>query len=170
MLSCLPHPAALSLCDVYSKHEDLEALRREVTGALGYRGEVRLLASRHEVPAELYEASLIVGATNVAEILDIDLVAPGTIVVEYSAPHLFRADRALRRFLERRDILVTEGGVLAAPEPLPLRGPRRPRGSIPGSRPAWSRSWRGASRGRSRAACCRACSRPGSRISSPRSG
>jgi len=121
LLSCLPHPAALSLCDVYSKREDLEALRREVTGTLGFRSDVRLLASRHEVPAELYEASLIIGATNVAEILDINLLAPGTIVVDDSAPHLFRTEIALRRFREHRDILITEGGVLAAPGPLPLR-------------------------------------------------
>ena len=86
LLSCLPHPARLSLCDVYSKQEILESLRRELSDELGYGGEVRLLASRHEVPAELYEASLIVGATNVAEILDIDRVAPGTIVVDDSAP------------------------------------------------------------------------------------
>ena len=86
LLSCLPHPARLSLCDVYSKQEILESLRRELSDELGYGGEVRLLVSRHEVPAELYEASLIVGATNVAEILDIDRVAPGTIVVDDSAP------------------------------------------------------------------------------------
>jgi amino acid adenylation domain-containing protein len=121
LLSCQPHPAALSLCDVYSRWEDLEALRREVTGALGYRGEVRLLASRHEVPAELYEATLIIGATNVAEIVDIDRLAPGTIIVDDSAPHVFRSEAALRRFHERHDILITEGGFLAAPAPLPLR-------------------------------------------------
>jgi hypothetical protein len=120
LLSCLPHPASLSLCDVYSKREELEALRREVVDELGFLGEVRLLASRHEVPAELYEATLIVGATNVAEILDIDRVAPGTIVVDDSAPHAFRSDAALRRSHERGDILVTEGGVLSAPGTLPL--------------------------------------------------
>jgi len=121
LLSCLPHPARLSLCDVYSKLESLESLRRELIDELGYRGEVRLLASRHEVPAELYEASVIVGATNVAEILDINRLAPGSIVVDDSAPHAFDPEAALRRFHERGDILVTEGGVLLAPEPLPLR-------------------------------------------------
>jgi amino acid adenylation domain-containing protein len=121
LLSCLPHPARLSLCDVYSKREILESLRRELVDELGYRGEVQLLASRHEVPDELYEANLIVGATNVAEILDIDRVAPGTIVVDDSAPHVFRADDAFRRLRERGDILVTEGGLLLAPEPLPIR-------------------------------------------------
>src|SRR5262249_21363471 len=110
-----------SLCDVYSKQESLESLRRELSDELGYGGEMRLLASRHEVPAELYEASLIVGATNVAEILDIDRVAPGTIVVDDSAPHAFPPEAALGGSKERGDILVTGGGGLSAPEPLPLR-------------------------------------------------
>jgi hypothetical protein len=121
LLSCLPHPARLSLCDLYSKHETLESLRRELVDDLGYRGEVRLLGSGQEVPAEFYEASLMVGATNAAEVLDIARVAPGTIVVDDSAPHAFSSVHALRRFLEQGDILVTEGGVLLAPEPLPLR-------------------------------------------------
>jgi amino acid adenylation domain-containing protein len=120
LLSCLPHPARLSLCDVYSKQESLETLRSELKDELGYRGDVRLLASRHEVPDELYEASLIVGATNVPGILDINRVAPGTILVDDSAPHAIQPDQALRRFREECDILVTEGGVLLAPEQLPL--------------------------------------------------
>jgi amino acid adenylation domain-containing protein len=121
LLSCLPHPARLSLCDVYSKQETLESLRRELVDDLGYRGDVRLLASRQEVPDEFYEAGLIVGATNVADILDIARVAPGTILVDDSAPHCFRPDEAFRRLEEKGDILVSEGGVLLAPEPLPLR-------------------------------------------------
>jgi amino acid adenylation domain-containing protein len=121
LLSCAPHPARLSLCDLYTKLDDLESLRRELFDELGYRGDVRLLASRHEVPPELYEASVIIGATNVPEILDIDRLAPGSIVVDDSAPHAFHAEEALRRFRDRGDILVTEGGVLLAPLPLPLR-------------------------------------------------
>jgi amino acid adenylation domain-containing protein len=117
LLSCLPHPARLSLCDVYSKQGALESLRRELLDELGYRGEVRLLASRHEVPEEIYQAGLIIGATNVADVLDIHRVEPGTIVVDDSAPHAFRSDEAFRRIHERRDILATEGGVLLAPEP-----------------------------------------------------
>ena len=42
-------------------------------------------------------------------------------MVDDSAPHAFHPEEAIRRFRERRDILVTEGGVLLAPEPLPLR-------------------------------------------------
>ncbi len=116
LLSCLPHPAELTLCDVYSKQDDLRALQAELVDELGYRGPVRLVASRKEVPAELYEATLIVGATNVPEILDVDRVAPGTILVDDSAPHLFSTEAALRRFHERGDLLATEGGVLASKE------------------------------------------------------
>lgn len=134
MLSCLPRPARLSLCDVYSRKEALDSLRREMIDELGYRGEVRLLTSRHEVPDEFYQAGLIVGATNVAEILDIMRVAPGSIVVDDSAPHAFRSDEAFRRIEEQGDILVTEGGLLLAPEPLPILA------SVPDELEPWLRA------------------------------
>jgi amino acid adenylation domain-containing protein len=119
LLSCSPPPAELILCDVYNKHDDLRALQAEVVEQHGYRGPVRMAASRIEVPAEVYESTLIVGATNVPDILDIDRLSPGTILVDDSAPHLFSTDAALRRFRERGDLLATEGGVLAARETLP---------------------------------------------------
>jgi amino acid adenylation domain-containing protein len=119
MLSCLPHPEELILCDVYQKRDALRALGEEVVAELGYRGRVRLAESRGEAPAELYGATLIVGATNAPDVLDVDRLAPGTILVDDSAPHAFRADAALRRVRERGDLLVTEGGVLAAPATLP---------------------------------------------------
>ncbi|MBV8612056.1 MAG: hypothetical protein JO034_32025, partial [Singulisphaera sp.] len=118
MLSCLPHPAELNLCDIYQKRDELRALGEEVVDELGYHGEVHLLESRRAVPEEIYRASLIVGATNVPDLLDVERLAPGTILVDDSAPHVFRPDAALRRFRERGDILATEGGVLSAPEPL----------------------------------------------------
>ncbi len=120
MLSCLPHPEELILCDVLSKQDEMLELRREVVERLGYQGRVTLLESRREVPQELYSATLIVGATNVPDILEMDAVAPGTILVDDSAPHCFRTDHALKRLKEKGDILVTEGGVLAAPEVLPV--------------------------------------------------
>ncbi len=120
LLSCMPHPARLTLCDVYAKQDSLSSLHRELIEELGYRGEVRKLASGREVPDGFYDASLIVGATNVADILDIDRARPGTIVVDNSAPHAFRSEDAFRRLSERGDILVNEGGMLLAPEPLPV--------------------------------------------------
>src|SRR5262249_17446327 len=118
LLRCLPHPAEIRLCDVYSKREALFELRRELTEELGYRGPVHVLAARGRVPPGLYESSLLVGATNVPDILDVDRLAPGTLVVDDSSPHCFRLDRAVRRLREQGDLLFTEGGLLRAPQPL----------------------------------------------------
>src|SRR5262249_62076345 len=85
---------------------------------LGYRGPVRVLEARGGVPAGLYEVGLLVGATNVPDILDVDRLAPGTLLVDDSSPHCFRPDRAVRRLRERQDLLFTEGGMLRAATPL----------------------------------------------------
>jgi hypothetical protein len=117
-LRCLPHPAEIRLCDVYSKRDALHELRREVVEELDYRGPVHVLETRGGVPAELYESSLLIGATNVPDILDVDQLAPGTLLVDDSSPHCFRVDRTVRRLHERQDVLFTEGGMLRAPRPL----------------------------------------------------
>src|SRR5262249_25243634 len=118
LLRCLPHPAEIRLCDVYRKREALFELRRELSEQLGYRGPVHVLEARGTVPAGLYESSLLVGATNVPDILDVDRLAPGALLVDDSSPHCFRPDRAARRLRERQDVLFTEGGMLRAPHPL----------------------------------------------------
>jgi amino acid adenylation domain-containing protein len=115
LLTCLPHPAAISLCDVYRKRSSLEALRRELADDWGFRGIVHILESPAEVPSAFYNATLIIGATNVPDILDIARVQPGTLIVDDSAPHCFTPPLATRRFLAQEDILFTEGGVLRLP-------------------------------------------------------
>jgi hypothetical protein len=117
MLRCLPHPAEIRLCDVYGKRETLAALRNELRD-LGYAGPVHLSEARGAVPADVYEATLIVGATNAPDILDVDRLLPGTLIVDDSAPHCFRPDKAFRRLREAGDLLFTEGGTLAAPKPI----------------------------------------------------
>jgi amino acid adenylation domain-containing protein len=119
MLRVLPHPAEISLCDIYSKREALESLRRELVDVFGYRGRVNIFESRKEAPDELYRAGMIVGATNVSDILSVTKLRPGTVVVDDSAPHCFRAEDAWKRLDEHGDILFTEGGVLTAPGIIP---------------------------------------------------
>jgi hypothetical protein len=117
MLRCLPHPSEIRICDVFGKHDALAALCSELR-ELGYEGPVRLCEARGAVPHEVYEATLIVGATNAPDILDVDRLRPGTLIVDDSAPHCFRPDKAFRRLREQADILFTEGGTLAAPNPI----------------------------------------------------
>lgn len=117
MLKSLPHPQEITLCDVYNKLKFLEGIRQEITNDFGFQGNVRIVASQTEVPPEIYDTSLIVGATNAPDVLDITQVKPGTLIVDDSAPHCFTAELAIQRFQEQEDILFTEGGNLRSPHP-----------------------------------------------------
>lgn len=118
MLKCLPHPKEITLCDVYTKLSFLEKIRQEIVSDLGFRGVVGIVASQAQVPDEIYEATLIIGATNVPDVLDITRVKPGTLIVDDSAPHCFVSKLAIERFQAQEDILFTEGGVLQSPHPV----------------------------------------------------
>lgn len=117
MLRQLPHPAEIRLCDVYSKHDSLHELRDEIR-ALGYRGAIHISEARGAAPDEVYEATFVIGATNAPDILDVNRLQPGTLIVDDSAPHCFRPDKAIARLRDRGDILFTEGGTLSAPQPI----------------------------------------------------
>jgi amino acid adenylation domain-containing protein len=118
MLRRLPHPTELTLCDVYAKRPALEAFRRRLADELGFHGSVHLLEARAEVPPAFYDATLMLGATNVAEVLDVARLRAGTLLVDDSGPHCFSVHEALQRLRSSGDILFTEGGVLRAPQPM----------------------------------------------------
>jgi hypothetical protein len=111
MLNVLDHPAELILCDI----------KRDVltTAELNFAGKIRILvAEGNSVPDEIYDASMIIGATNVPDILDINKVKPGTMIVDDSAPHCFMPEIAIERFKNKADILFSEAGVMKSPEPI----------------------------------------------------
>jgi acyl-CoA synthetase (AMP-forming)/AMP-acid ligase II/acyl carrier protein len=113
LLRTLPHPRVLRLCDVPARREHLLRVKQELEGALGFRGEVHGVGiSGTEAPPEVYEASVILSATSAPNLLDVERLRPGTLVVDDSAPHCFDARRAIRRFQERRDVLFTEAGAI----------------------------------------------------------
>ncbi len=114
-LQCLPHPRMITLCDIYQRRVDLERIEQEVRCDQNYQGNIRIVESRGAVPAELYTATMIVGATNVPDILDIHRLQPGSLIVDDSAPHCFNPQLAIQRFEAQQDILFSEGGVLHLP-------------------------------------------------------
>jgi amino acid adenylation domain-containing protein len=118
MLRSLPHPREIVLCDVYRKRQFLEQIQADLAESLRFQGSVRVIESRRDVPPPFYDASVIIGATNVPDILEIDRLRPGTIIVDDSAPHCFPTEKAILRLQEHADILFGEGGVLEAPEPI----------------------------------------------------
>jgi hypothetical protein len=115
MLKVLPHPRSLTLCDLYSRREVLDALMRHLREDLGYEGKLRFVPSGRVCPDEIYEATTLVGATNVPDVVDVSRLRPGTLLVDDSDPHCFDAARAIERLETQGDILFTEGGALRAP-------------------------------------------------------
>ncbi len=115
MLSSLPHPKELLLCDLYHRKDTLEAISHEVATILGFRGNIQIVKSTGAVPSAFYKSSLVIGATNVPDVLDVDRLQPGTLIVDDSGPHCFKVEKAIQRSREYQDILFTEGGILESP-------------------------------------------------------
>jgi len=120
MLKCLPHPQSIILCDVYSKLESLQNIQRELSVDLGFRGSVKIAISSSSelLPSEIYNSTLMVCTTNVPEIIDIQRVKAGTLIVDYYHPHSFSFKKAIERFEKQKDIFFTKGGVLQATDPI----------------------------------------------------
>lgn len=118
MLKSLPHPSEIILCDVYSRRQFLQKVRKEIVGDCKFRGSVRIVESGREIPSSFYDSTFIIGATNVPDILDIRRVRPGTMIVDDSAPHCFVTEHATERFRAQEDVLFTEGGMLRSPQPI----------------------------------------------------
>lgn len=115
MLLKLAHPAKIILCDIYMKKSELEMMAVCIREDYGFQGEIEVVTSSGDTPELFYEASMIIGATNVADVLQIGKLKPGTILVDDTSPHCFPVAEAIKRFEENCDILFSEGGVLNVP-------------------------------------------------------
>ncbi|MEO4031057.1 hypothetical protein ABH313_23755, partial [Chromobacterium vaccinii] len=112
-------PAEILLADVQARMEHLEAIKERLLG-LGVSCPIRLIVSSAVVPEAFYDSTLIVGATSVPELLDVDRLRPGTILVDDSFPKCVNIERAILRMRDRQDLLITDAGMLSAPHPLKL--------------------------------------------------
>jgi predicted amino acid dehydrogenase/acyl carrier protein len=116
MLEVLPHPAELRLCDPFRSADFFTQLETTLRGEHRFEGPVRVLGANFR---ECYDATVIVGATNTANVLDVDRLAPGTLMVDDSAPHCLNGPAVLARFRREHDILCTEGGFVRSGKPMP---------------------------------------------------
>ncbi|MDF1812116.1 MAG: amino acid adenylation domain-containing protein [Verrucomicrobiales bacterium] len=114
MLEVLEHPKQIILCDPYQTDDQMARHRDEIR-AFGYKGSVDIVKNGGALPPEVYEGSLVVASSNLPGVLNIDLLKPGALVVDYSFPPVFKVDAAVARFSKRHDILFTTGGELKMP-------------------------------------------------------
>lgn len=112
MLNLLEHPKEIILCDLYSQQEELESLKNRICNDCQYKGQITICTSSNKVSHYFYKSTFIIGATSVADVLDIEKVNKGTIIVDDSAPHCFNVVKGYNRFRKYRDILFTEAGII----------------------------------------------------------
>lgn len=114
MLDVMDHPRRIILCDPYQTDDQMSCFRDQVRDA-GYQGQIDIVKNGGALPPEVYEASMVVASSNLPGVLNIKSLRPGTLVVDYSFPPVFRVDEAVKRFINQGDILFTTGGELRMP-------------------------------------------------------
>lgn len=118
MLRSLPHPKSLMICDPYNHSDGTEQMGYQSINQSGFKGSFELIESRGKVPPEIYDASVIVGATHVPKLVDLARLKPGAMIVDISASHCFSPHDAARRLEAHGDILFSEGGAVQLPGPI----------------------------------------------------
>jgi len=117
-LDVLPHPKTLTLCDVYAKKDELAALAKRIKERHGFRGTVKLLASERGLPDALFEATTILTAVSVPDVIDVSRLRPGTIIVDDSYPPGFSLDRGIERAESEADLFFGNAGMVRLRDPI----------------------------------------------------
>lgn len=110
----LEAPRELLLCDVPARQARVEALAEELAAHLPDT-RIAVAFDTRAADAPVYEASVILGATSQAEVLDVARLRPGTLLVDDSAPHCVSVLDAIRRMRTQGDVIVCEAGSVRAP-------------------------------------------------------
>jgi hypothetical protein len=118
LLEVLPHPGAITLCDVFAKQEEVRALARGLCDEHGFRGRIAVVDSDGGLPEALYEATTVLTAVSVPGALDVDRLRPGTVLVDDSYPPAFALDRAVRRAETAADLFFSNAGLVRLTEPV----------------------------------------------------
>jgi pyochelin synthetase len=129
LLTYLPHPRKLILCDPYAATGD--SARGRASGIpgrikkaadearqLGYQGDIQIIGGTSALPDEFYEATVISADTNAPDIVDVARLVPGTMLVDDSIPPCYDRDAAMARVEEKADILFGQGDMVRCDTPM----------------------------------------------------
>lgn len=118
MLSVVPHPTKIILCDTLAAQRDMLLFKEEIISKMHFKGKIEVVLLNKGAPKLLYEASLIVGAIPQPDLIEIQTLASGTIIVSTSFPRCFNTKEANERLIKDSDILFVEGRKMKAPFPI----------------------------------------------------
>ncbi|HAT8623630.1 TPA: hypothetical protein JA993_16090, partial [Legionella pneumophila] len=112
ILDALPSPRKIILCDILKKKDELEKIKLQVANS-GYLGEILITQSHSAVADEVYEATFIIGATYISNLLNTNLIKPNTIIVDDSSPNIFNLSEVLERACKKQDVYAVQGGAIS---------------------------------------------------------
>ena len=117
MLDRMPDLHEIMLADLFTNENAIELFGQEMIKKYPHFKKADIILSESGVSKRIYEADLIIGATNVPDLIDVQHLKKGCMIVDDSGPHCFSIDDAVERLTKSADILFTEGGVLISNSP-----------------------------------------------------
>ncbi|QRN93750.1 amino acid adenylation domain-containing protein [Archangium violaceum] len=112
LLQVAAHPRRLLLCDLPRAARRMEEVTTRLREQYGFRGPIETALAPGAVADEVYRARVIVGAASTPGALEVDRLAPGTVLVDDSFPTLVDVPAARARMHTRGDVLIVGGGLL----------------------------------------------------------
>lgn len=110
LLEELGGPREIVLCDPSAS---MERIWNEIGAYREVLEDMPVRTIRADTPTEsVLQATLIVGASSTPNILDVDAIRSGTIVVDDSFPHCFDEQQAIGRMKDKGGVVITCGGLL----------------------------------------------------------
>ncbi|PKL76051.1 MAG: hypothetical protein CVV27_12255, partial [Candidatus Melainabacteria bacterium HGW-Melainabacteria-1] len=115
LLASQEHPASLTLVDRPGSERRLRQLAERLTAQGQFTGPVNVVLSQQSLAPEVYSADLIISAVSSRQVIEIQQLRPGTVLVDDSFPHCFDVQAAIERMQQHSDVLVIGGGLLQLP-------------------------------------------------------
>jgi predicted amino acid dehydrogenase len=109
-------PTEIVLVDLPAQEQRLESLIEQLKPDLPSSAKLSyVLTGGHAILPDdhvVYQSPFVFTATSTPELVDIDKVAPGTLLVDDSQPHCWARAAAWRRFSSKGDIYPCEAGLI----------------------------------------------------------
>lgn len=108
-------PAEVVIVDKPERRSHAEHLATELSDArLSARVDVTDAYGQLPSDSVCYDTHFLISAVSTPDVIDIDRVAPGTVLVDDSQPNCWSRERAWRRVVSRSDIAPCEAGLVDA--------------------------------------------------------
>ena len=108
LISLYPKIKKICLFDIEKRKDRIKQFICNV--GRKFKGEIDYYNFSCQLPMEFYKATLIIYNINIPEIINVNLLKPGTMLVGVSEPKCFSYSKAIERVIKKGDIMFSEGG------------------------------------------------------------